>query len=121
MTEEEYLFSLKQYLQHDNQLELLQLLASSEITFDKTSSFTTKSWQCKEYVDIRVPITLKKEVQKYESYLRDVYAEIYIETPEYDFFGINIKVLPYRSTNSELDSFEKKIKNPNIIYDNWLS
>lgn len=121
MTEEEYLFSLKQYLQHDNQLELLQLLASSEITFDKTSSFTTKSWQCKEYVDIRVPIPLKKEVQKYESYLRDVCAEIYIETPEYDFYGINIKILPYRSKNSELDSFEKKIIHPNIIYDNFYN
>ncbi|CEG24549.1 hypothetical protein [Peribacillus simplex] len=121
MTEEEFLFSLKQYLQHDNKLDLLQLLASSEITFNKTSSFTTKSWQCKEYVDIRVPIPLKKEVLRYESYLRDVCAEIYIETPEYDFYGINIKALPYKSTKNELNNSEKKIINPNIIYDNFYN
>lgn len=122
MTEEEFLLTLKEYLKHDDKQELLQLLANAEITFDKTSAFTSKSWQYKECVDIRVPIPLKKEVQKYESYLRKICSEIYIETPEYDFYGINIKALPLNFSNSsELIVNEKKVINPNVIYDNFYN
>jgi hypothetical protein len=121
LNEESFLHSLKEYLQHDDQSDLLQLLASAEIKFDKTSEFTTKSWQCKEYIDIRVPIPLKKEVEKYKKYLTKVCAELYIETSEYDYYGINIKPLLVKQINSDSEFTSKKLIDPNIIYDNFYN
>lgn len=116
MIEEDFLYSLKEYLQYEGKQDLLQLLVNAEINFDKTTDFTQKNWQFKEYIDIRIPISLKKDVEKYKDYLYKICSELYIETDEYDFYGINFKPLMQRNKDNNME----KIINPNIIYDNFI-
>lgn len=122
MKEDDFLYSLREYLQHDGQNELLQLLANAQIHFDKTSIFTSKSYQFREYIDIRVPMSLKDAVESYKVYLKKVCSEIYIETDQYDLFGINIKMLPVKSSSNNNETKSNfQILNPNIIYENFYT
>ncbi len=121
MNEQDFLYSLKEYLQYDGKQELLQLLTSAEITFDKTNTFASKSYQFREYIDIRVPIPLMKHVENYNDYLTKVCSDIYIETDDYNFYGINIKPLTLNRSNKNYNNDKEEVINPNIVYDNFVN
>ena len=120
MTEFEFLTGLKDYLEYEEQTDLLQLLSDVEIHFDKTSAFTSKSWQFKEYIDIRVPIKRMKQVEYYEKTLDRACAKIYIETTDYDYAGLFIKPLTRKAIQVEDTSVgtSKVVENEKQVYFN---
>lgn len=89
------------YDEYDKKDELLTILRNSMILFDKSSAFTRKSWQCYEYVDLRVPIPLLKEARNLKKTLESVASLVYMETDEYDFGGLIIKPKPVDLENPE--------------------
>ena len=59
MNEQQFIRTMIETVKYDdieNKDKLLGILRNSMITFDKTSSFTRKSWQCWENIDLRVPV-----------------------------------------------------------------
>jgi phosphatidylserine/phosphatidylglycerophosphate/cardiolipin synthase-like enzyme len=104
MNEQQFLKTMIEtvkYDDYDNKDELLCILRNSIITYQKTSEFTRKSWQCWEYIDLRVPVPMLKVARKLKSELEKLASMIYIETPEYDFRGLNIKPKPIELENEE--------------------
>lgn len=89
------------YDAYDNKDELLGILRNSIITYNKTSSFTKKTYQCWEYIDLRVPVPMLAVARNFKDELKEIASMIYIETDEYDFGGLNIKPKPV-----EIDSEE---------------
>lgn len=82
------------YDEYDRKDELLTILRNSLIKFDKTSTFTKKSWQCYENIDLRVPIPLLKEARNLKKVLESVASIVYMETDENAFGGLIIKPKP---------------------------
>jgi len=82
------------YDDYDKKDEMLTILRNSLIRFDKTSSFTRKSWQSYEYIDLRVPIPLLKEARALYEVLEKITSIVYMETDDYDFGGLRIKPKP---------------------------
>lgn len=94
-------------------LNMLTILRNSVIYFDKTSSFATRSWQCWENIDLRVPIPLLKEARNLQKNLQDIASMVYIETDDYDFNQLNIKPKPIDldiDNYKEHDAFFSEIK-----------
>lgn len=97
MTEEQFLKTMIEtikYDDYDKKNEMLTVLRNSIIYFDKTSVFSTKSWQCWENIDLRVPIPLLKEARLLHNNLQKIAALVYIETDSYDFDRLIIKPKP---------------------------
>ncbi len=89
------------YDEYDHKDELLGILRNSIITFDKTSNFTRKTWQCWENVDLRVPIPMLKVARNFKTELVKLASIVYIETPDYDFGDFNIKPKPVELDEDE--------------------
>lgn len=114
------------YDDYDRKDELLTILRNSLIRFNKTNSFTKKSWQCYEYIDLRVPIPLLKEARNFKQTIEDIASLVYMETDEYDFGGLIIKPKPVDLETSEVvehdvvfdeikDTIIQGIRNANFI------
>lgn len=104
MNEQQFLKTMIEtvkYDDYDNKDELLGILRNSIITYQKTSDFTRKTWQCWEYIDLRVPVPMLKVARKLKNVLGKLASEVYIETPENDFGGLNIKPKPVELENEE--------------------
>ncbi|NMI05047.1 DUF1669 domain-containing protein [Paenibacillus sp. SZ31] len=133
MDEKQFLktmFETVKYDDYKNKDELLGILRNSMITYLKTSDFTRKSYQYKEYVDLRVPVPLLKVARTYKSQLETIAALVYIETAEYDFYGLNIKPKPVdleEDETTEHDVFFDEIKETiiqgirNAKYSIWIA
>jgi len=93
------------YSDFDEKDKILALLKRAYITFDKTSSFTRKSWQWYENIEIRIPPELKTELEKYIVKLREWCNEIYEETEDYDIGNIVIKI----GTSKETTIIEQEV------------
>ncbi|WP_411682589.1 hypothetical protein [Clostridium thailandense] len=128
MREKEFYATLIEYIEYDedtksiNKEELLSLLKECEITFNPTGAFGTKSYFCKEYVELRSPIPLKGRLNNFKDYLYKVCAEIYTPEGDYEFWGIDILPLKKKFVardeevvKSETTTIEQK----DIIYDNF--
>lgn len=113
MTEEERflktMIETVKYDEYENRDELLAILRSSILTFHKTGSFTSKSWQYWEYIDLRVPVVMLKKVRELEKILNKLVEDIYVETDEYDFRNIRIK-----PKLIELD--EERVKEHDVVF-----
>ncbi|MGF9713723.1 phospholipase D-like domain-containing protein [Paenibacillus naphthalenovorans] len=105
MDEQTFLETMIETVKYDdaykNKDELLGILRHSMITYRKTSDFTRVSNQRKEYLDLRVPVPMLKIAKTLKNELENLAAIVYIETPEYSFWGLHIKPKPV-----ELDSVE---------------
>lgn len=95
MNEKEFMKNLMVLVDFDNSYEnktqVLDILGKSYLEFNKTSAFTHKSWQCYEHINLRVPIPIMSQVEKYKDYIEEKCQEIYVETEEYDFGSLFIK------------------------------
>lgn len=94
MTENQFLKTMIEtikYGDYKDKDELLTILRNSIITFDKTSNFTRKSYQCWENIDLRVPIPMLKIAEGYKKELNKLASSIYIESESYDFDELVIK------------------------------
>jgi phosphatidylserine/phosphatidylglycerophosphate/cardiolipin synthase-like enzyme len=99
------LIRIIKYSDFDEKDKILALLKRAYITFDKTSSFTRKSWQWYENIEIRIPPELKTELEKYIVKLREWCIEIYEETEDYDIGNIVIKI----GTSKETSIIEQEV------------
>ncbi len=94
MNEQQFLKTMIEIVKYDdfeNKDELLGILRNSIITFNKTSAFTTKSWQFWEDIDLRVPVPLLKSAKALQSQFQKIASDIYVESAEYDFDKLHIK------------------------------
>lgn len=104
MNEKVFLKTMIETLKYDDyekKDELLTILRHSMIVFDKTSDFTRKTYQCWEYIDIRVPVPMLKEAKKLKDILKKLASDVYIESSDYDFGGIFIKPKPIELETEE--------------------
>ncbi|OAB33767.1 phospholipase D-like domain-containing protein [Paenibacillus glacialis] len=85
------MIEIVKYGDYENKSELLTILRKSIITFRKTSSFTRKSYQCWENVELRVPVPLFNVSNKYHGVFNNIASELYIETEGYDYSTLMIK------------------------------
>lgn len=81
--------------------KMLSILRYSEIDFEKTTSFTRKTYQCYEDIAIRVKIPLLKEAKEILNSFTKLVNYIYRETEEYDLRNVIIRPKPVE--NEELD------------------
>lgn len=105
ITEQQFLKTMIEtvkYEDYEPKSELLAILRNSLITFCKTSSFTRKSYQCWEYIDLRVPIPMLKNARELQETFNKVAEDIYIESAQYDFCSLRIKPKP---VDLETDTF----------------
>lgn len=94
MNEQQFLKTMIEVIKYDeipNRDELLGILRNSAITFDKTSNFTSKSWQYWENIDLRVPIPLLKSARTLKTQLERIASDIYVESESYAFNSLYIK------------------------------
>lgn len=73
---------------------LLTILRYSLIDYDKTAIFGNKSYYFREYIDLRVPIPMIKEAKQYRYELEKIAKQVYRETDNYEFWGLDIKPKP---------------------------
>ena len=93
MNEQQFIRTMIETVKYDdieNKDKLLGILRNSMIDFDKTSSFTRKSWQCWENIDLRVPVPMLKTARALQAQLNDLAAMVYVESDEYDFNSLHI-------------------------------
>lgn len=113
MTEEQFLKTMIEMIKYDDvkyKDELLSILRNSIITFNKSSSFTSKYCQHWEDIDLRVPIPMLKRSRELNSNFYDIANSIYIQTDEYDLRNLNIKPKP-------IDLEHDKYKEHDVIFD----
>ncbi|WP_339322728.1 phospholipase D-like domain-containing protein [Paenibacillus sp. FSL W8-0194] len=105
MDEQTFLKTMIETVKYDdeykNKDELLGILRHSMITYRKTSDYTKVSNQRKEYLDLRVPVPMLKNARLLKSEFEKLAATVYIETPEYSFWGLIIKPKPVELDNVE--------------------
>ncbi|PGB81742.1 phosphatidylserine synthase [Bacillus toyonensis] len=89
------------YDDYDNKSELLTILRNSLITYDKTQVFADKPRHFREYIDLRVPVPMLKEAKKLKDVLETLTSSVYMETGNYEFWGLNIKPKPVELENEE--------------------
>lgn len=99
MDEKVFLKTMIETIKYDDKYEsvkdkLLTILRYSLIDYDKTGIFGNKSYYCKEFIDLRVPIPMIKEARNYVSVLSEVAGNVYRETDDYEYWGLNIKPKP---------------------------
>lgn len=83
---------------HEKKVEILEILASTEIIFDKTTRYARKNQQYWENIELRVAIPLLEKASQYAEYLVSKCREIYIETESTDYergYALNdVKITP---------------------------
>jgi Phosphatidylserine/phosphatidylglycerophosphate/cardiolipin synthases and related enzymes len=113
MNEQQFLKTMIETIKYDdidNKDALLGILRNSIIMFIKTNSFTSKSYQYWEYIDLRVPIPMLKIARSLNSQLNKIAEIVYIETDTYDLNELRIKPKP---VELECDEY----KEHNVIFD----
>lgn len=106
MNEKQFLKTMIETIKYEDikyKDDLLGILRNSIITFDKSSSFTRKSYQCWEDIDLRVPVPMLKRARELREDFYKIAKDIYIQTEQYDLSTLNIKPKPI-----ELDIDEYK-------------
>lgn len=120
--EEVFLETLIQALDADNRQDISSLLRPAKIIFNYTDEFTRTKWnQCKVYIEIKVPVGVKKKVEEYKSELDKYCDEIFESTEEYAFWSINVGILMEMNTVEDKETGTIETYTKNQIYQNLLS
>lgn len=73
---------------------LITILRYSLIDYDKTGIYGNKRYYFKEYIDLRVPIPMLEEAKQYRDEFSEIARQVYRETDDYEFWGLNIRPKP---------------------------
>lgn len=94
--------------------ELLSLLRSSVIKFEKTGVFANKQYHFREYICLRVPIPMLKKAKELTLSLEKLVSDVYIESSEtqrnYEYWGFKVKPKPIIFEDDSL-------KEHNVVFD----
>ncbi len=113
MNENQFLRTMIETIKYDDvkyKDELLGILRNSIITFDKSSDFTRKSYQCWENIDLRVPIPMLKRARELRGEFYNIAKDIYIQTEAFDLRTLNIKPKP-------IDLDKDEYKEHDVVFD----
>jgi hypothetical protein len=116
-----FLKTLIQALQADNQDEIARMLQPARIYFDNTSSFTHKSYQCKCYIQIKVPVSVKKSLESQKDTLAQYCYQIYNETDAYAFEDVQFGILMDAANVIDEETGTLTTYSQNQIYNNLLT
>lgn len=135
---EELKASIKEYIEYDDSIyvnlssfesvkldknEILRLINECTIFFNQTTMFGNKNCFFREYIEIKIPIHLKKALEVYKEYLNKICKIYYEPVGDYEFWGINIlpqkKSLVNRTNEVKLKTEKKVIEAKDVIYDNF--
>ncbi|MBI9050013.1 MAG: hypothetical protein JEZ00_11370 [Anaerolineaceae bacterium] len=119
--ETSFLYTLIQALQADNLDEIARLLKPAKLHFDYTSIFTKKSYQCKCFIEIKIPVSAKKSLEKHKHILADYCAQIFEETDEYAFEDVKFGILKDAADNFKEETGTLQPYTRNQIYTNLLA
>lgn len=135
---EELKASIKEYIEYDeskyinsslfsevklDKNEILRLINECSISFNKTTVYGNRDYFFKEYIEIKIPIHLKKSLEVYKKYLEDICRIYYEPVGDYEFWGIDI--LPQKKNLINIPNEikgkpnKKIIEAKDIIYDNF--
>lgn len=103
MNENDFLYTLKEYIKLEKKYNILGLMEKCELSFNYTSVFASKSYQFRAYVDIRVPIFKIKELKNFQGELNKYCGELFVENEQYAFYGVDIKPLLIKEEIVEKD------------------
>lgn len=82
--------------------KMLSILRYAEIDFEKTTTFTSKSYQCFENIAIRVRIPMLKEAKNLIPSFTKLVSYIYKETDKYSFGKVLIRPKPAEGADIEI-------------------
>lgn len=116
-----FLNTLIQALRADNQEEVARMLQPARIYFDNTSIFTHKSYQCKCYIQIKVPVSIKKSLEAHKDLLAKYCYQIYNETEAYAFEDVQFGILMDMETVVDQETGTLTTYTQNQIYKNLLA
>lgn len=102
MNEQEFLkrlIAMVEIGEHQEKVEILEILASTEIILDKTRIYAKKNQQYWEDIKLQVAIPLLKKVEQHKQYLIKLCESIYVETEtlsdyERGYALRNVKITP---------------------------
>lgn len=107
MNEKQFLRTMIETLKWDgddyeNKEKMLSILRYAEIDFEKTTTFTRKSYQCYEDIAIRVRIPMLKEAKNLLESFRKLIRYVYRETEDHDLRNVLIKPKPAEGQDIEI-------------------
>ncbi len=105
---DKYKKTLIQVLQYDNKFtemaaKLLPLVKRSKFDFVNTGSFTKKSWQYYENVEMRVPVPLINEANNLYDEINKLCEYVYKESDTYDYGRLDIRPLIYEDNEETVE------------------
>lgn len=120
--EQIFLETLIEALEADNRQDISSLLRPAKVIFDYTDDFTRVKWnQCKVYIDIKVPVGVKKKIEQFTEELNVYCRQIFESNDQYAFWSVKIGILLGMNSieNRETGTIETYTKNQ--IYQNLLN
>lgn len=111
MEEEDlFLYTLREYLEAEEENELSRLLSQATLVFKKSSDYSNKQWnQRSVYIEIKVPVSVKRKVEEKKEKLHRYCGEIYEDDDEYGFVGIEIGVAMPKTIENEKEEESKEV------------
>ncbi|MFV2048620.1 hypothetical protein KDJ21_005490 [Metabacillus litoralis] len=122
--EEDFLYSLIEYLETEGEHEILRLLDRCELSFDYTSQFTRIKWnQCSVYLQIRIPINTKKEIERKKKELEKACMALFPDDDDYALMGISFGLLISKANGNieEKQTDEVNLPSRNQVYENLIT
>ena len=88
MNEQQFLKTMIETVKYDDEFdqkhELLGILRSSIITFDRTSTYGSKGGYFREYIDLRVPTPMLNIAKELKTVFEKLAFDVYIEPTGYN-------------------------------------
>lgn len=119
--EEQFLYTLKEYLESERENEILKHLASAKINFIYSNTFSRKLHdQRSVYIEIKVPIASKKilESEDINWRLERYCGEIYEDNEDYGFKGVKIGILMGTPNAQSTPTSPVTYSSQNLTYEN---
>jgi small-conductance mechanosensitive channel len=108
--EKDLLYTLIEYLNHEDKQELGNIIKHSRIIYEKKWEFSgVVSNQHQLEIIIKTPITYKTILEKNKEILEEICFEVYENDEDYMATSVNIKVLASHVTTVEIQNLEKEI------------
>ncbi|MGV2967158.1 hypothetical protein [Paenibacillus sp. AGC30] len=115
-----FLSTLKEYLESEGAEDILKHLEPSKLSISYSDRFTSRLWnQRSAYVDIKVPVRSKKALEADDLYhrLNRYCSELYENTDEYGYAGLQIGVLVGLTSTSNINR-DIQFYSKNQVYEN---
>lgn len=102
--EESLKYTLVDYLESENQLELAKIVEHSDINYDPQYEFSgVIPYQRKMYIYLRVPRSFKSKIEEYFRIIKKLIYDIYIDDEDYMLTDIRLGIKAIQLENFEIE------------------